>query len=106
MKNIIITIVLLLCVSFAWSQQTKTISYYTCVMNPEVHKAKPGNCPICGMALYKKTVTVKVIKTAIKKKSIAIVKDTLNAMDDAKDMQLDSTMEIIDRTDNMDAKYR
>ena len=27
--------------------------YYTCSMHPEVHEHKPGNCPICGMALIK-----------------------------------------------------
>lgn len=30
-------------------------SYYTCVMHPQIHEAKPGKCPICGMALVKKT---------------------------------------------------
>lgn len=27
--------------------------YYTCSMHPQVHKDKPGNCPICGMKLIK-----------------------------------------------------
>ena len=26
---------------------------YTCVMHPEIHSAKPGNCPKCGMKLVK-----------------------------------------------------
>lgn len=30
--------------------------YYTCSMHPEVHTAKPGNCPKCGMELEKKVV--------------------------------------------------
>jgi hypothetical protein len=25
--------------------------YYTCTMHPQVHQAKPGKCPICGMSL-------------------------------------------------------
>jgi Cu(I)/Ag(I) efflux system membrane fusion protein len=25
--------------------------YYTCSMHPQVHQAKPGQCPICGMNL-------------------------------------------------------
>jgi len=25
--------------------------YYTCPMHPQVHRAKPGKCPICGMKL-------------------------------------------------------
>jgi Heavy metal binding domain len=28
--------------------------YYTCVMHPQIHQEKPGNCPICGMSLIKK----------------------------------------------------
>jgi hypothetical protein len=28
---------------------------YTCVMHPEVKSDKPGNCPICGMTLVKKS---------------------------------------------------
>jgi hypothetical protein len=28
--------------------------YYTCVMHPQIHQSKPGNCPICGMTLIKK----------------------------------------------------
>ena len=28
--------------------------YYTCRMHPQIHADKPGNCPICGMALIKK----------------------------------------------------
>jgi len=26
---------------------------YTCVMHPQIHSPKPGNCPICGMKLVK-----------------------------------------------------
>jgi membrane fusion protein, copper/silver efflux system len=29
--------------------------YYTCPMHPSVHSDKPGACPICGMALVKKS---------------------------------------------------
>ncbi|HQS22883.1 MAG TPA: multicopper oxidase domain-containing protein [Sediminibacterium sp.] len=28
---------------------------YTCVMHPEIHASKPGNCPKCGMKLVKET---------------------------------------------------
>lgn len=27
--------------------------FYTCVMHPEIHSPKPGNCPKCGMKLVK-----------------------------------------------------
>jgi hypothetical protein len=34
--------------------------YYTCTMHPQVHEAKPGKCPICGMDLvFKKAVKTK-----------------------------------------------
>ena len=32
-------------------------SVYTCPMHPEVQQDHPGNCPKCGMALERKTVT-------------------------------------------------
>jgi Cu+-exporting ATPase len=31
---------------------------YTCPMHPEVVRAQPGTCPVCGMALEPRTVTV------------------------------------------------
>jgi len=31
--------------------------YYTCGMHPNVHELEPGNCPICGMKLVKKSVS-------------------------------------------------
>ena len=30
---------------------------YTCPMHPEIVRAEPGSCPICGMALEPRTVT-------------------------------------------------
>jgi len=33
-------------------RQTEKI-IYTCVMHPEIHSSKPGNCPKCGMKLVK-----------------------------------------------------
>jgi hypothetical protein len=33
------------------ANKTAEAGYYTCPMHPEVHQAKPGNCPICGMTL-------------------------------------------------------
>ncbi|MDX2112782.1 MAG: heavy metal-binding domain-containing protein, partial [Alphaproteobacteria bacterium] len=31
---------------------------YTCPMHPQVRQPKPGNCPICGMALEPETVSL------------------------------------------------
>jgi Cu(I)/Ag(I) efflux system membrane fusion protein len=39
-------------------QESATQVYYTCTMHPEVHSDQPGTCPICGMELVKKEVTV------------------------------------------------
>jgi sugar phosphate isomerase/epimerase len=33
-------------------------TYYTCPMHPEIKETKPGNCPICGMTLIKKSTAV------------------------------------------------
>ncbi|UAY55381.1 efflux RND transporter periplasmic adaptor subunit [Arachidicoccus terrestris] len=35
--------------------KAKSDAYYTCSMHPQVHKEKPGKCPICGMKLIKVT---------------------------------------------------
>ena len=40
--------------------------YYTCVMHPEIHETKPGDCPKCGMALVK-VKAKKAKKEAVKK---------------------------------------
>ncbi len=33
---------------------TQAKGYWTCVMHPEIHSDKPGQCPKCGMTLVKK----------------------------------------------------
>lgn len=55
MKKLIVIILLMV----AWTAadaQTRVI--YTCPMHPQIKKDKPGNCPICGMTLVKKTIKV------------------------------------------------
>ncbi|MBG6110439.1 CopA family copper-resistance protein [Flavobacterium sp. CG_23.5] len=43
-------------------QQKVQATTYTCVMHPEIHASKPGNCPKCGMVLIKeKAKTVKKV---------------------------------------------
>lgn len=34
-----------------YNQTGTAPEYYTCSMHPQVHQAKPGKCPICGMNL-------------------------------------------------------
>ena len=66
MKTILITAIILATFSFASAQDMKGMDMskkeikaqpqpvtYTCVMHPEIHSAKPGNCPKCGMKLLK-----------------------------------------------------
>ena len=35
------------------------VGYWTCVMHPEIHETKPGQCPKCGMTLVKKEGALK-----------------------------------------------
>lgn len=37
--------------------KVKSNVYYTCTMHSQVHKEKPGDCPICGMKLIKVELT-------------------------------------------------
>ncbi len=52
--------------------KTKEPTFYTCVMHPQIHESKPGNCPICGMTLVKEKS--KITKKVVVKKPIAIKK--------------------------------
>jgi len=58
--------------------------YYTCVMHPEIHEAKPGDCPKCGMKLVKakeKKIKKEVIKKTVPtKKEVEVIpsKKTVN----------------------------
>lgn len=31
---------------------------YTCPMHPQIHESNPGNCPICGMALERRVISL------------------------------------------------
>ncbi|HEY4617810.1 MAG TPA: multicopper oxidase domain-containing protein [Flavobacterium sp.] len=57
---------------------------YTCVMHPEIHAAKPGKCPKCGMDLIKekakpvkKSAVTKKAPKAVPKKTSAIRKKVI-----------------------------
>ena len=79
MKKIAIIIFILAIYSFAQAQdmkgmdmsKKKTIQQpqlvtYTCVMHPEIHVTKPGNCPKCGMKLIKEKSKVVMQPTVTK----------------------------------------
>ena len=66
MKSVIAIILMTVTFSFAQAQEMKGMDMrkkeklpsspavtYTCVMHPEIHAARPGNCPKCGMQLIK-----------------------------------------------------
>ena len=75
MKKIMLIILLAGAYAFA-DAQTKTI--YTCVMHPKVQKDKPGNCPVCGMTLVKKTIQAPSPKTDPERKNKTLMrKDTI-----------------------------
>ncbi|MCW3089391.1 MAG: copper oxidase [Ferruginibacter sp.] len=89
MKKITIIVFLFLMSLFVQSQDMKNTDIgkkearpqpvtYTCPMHPEIHSAKPGNCPECGMKLIKEkpkspapSKTDKVNASSTKKDSVA-----------------------------------
>jgi Cu+-exporting ATPase len=40
------------------TQPSRRTATYTCPMHPEIVRDAPGNCPICGMALERRTVSL------------------------------------------------
>ena len=73
---------------------------YTCVMHPKIQMTKPGNCPICGMVLIKKTIKSAPPKTVLKKQdNMEMPKDSMPADHDMnkmknKDMKNDTTIKM------------
>ncbi|MEP6673740.1 MAG: multicopper oxidase domain-containing protein [Ferruginibacter sp.] len=72
--------------------------FYTCVMHPEIHSAKPGNCPKCGMKLVKEKPKAVVPKTVpqIKNEMPAsplergLLKDPAKQQHNMQDMQMEN----------------
>ena len=65
MKKIVTLLFLLfLSIAIAQSKSSPTQTFYTCIMHPEIHVTKPGNCPKCGMVLIKEK------QKSIKKKAV------------------------------------
>ncbi len=71
MIKIIYLLCLLIITGFVNAQEKKSTQdfYYTCVMHPEIHEDKPGDCPKCGMDLIK--VKTKKIKKEVVKKTVS-----------------------------------
>ena len=85
MKNSILLAFLIIVCSFANAQVKTQQTFYTCVMHPEIHSPKQGNCPKCGMVLVKekpkaikKKVVPKKVKTQNTKKENPKKKITVN----------------------------
>jgi hypothetical protein len=94
MKKILIIVVMLFLKQFVFAQsdmqnmagmQKQQPVTYTCVMHPEIHASKPGNCPKCGMKLVKEKV-----KTGSKKTSgmRMPMKNTAKKADDMDGMKM------------------
>ena len=87
MKKTVLIIIILSIGFFANAQVKKETqqTFYTCVMHPEIHSPKQGNCPKCGMVLVKekpkaikKKVVPKKVKTQNTKKENPKKKITVN----------------------------
>ena len=108
-------VVFLIGAYFLTNAQTKTI--WTCPMHPQIQKNRPGDCPICGMALEKKTIKVAKPKTTLKKaqptkqqstvlpKRQAEAKDTTRKMDvSKKEIKIEKDSSAIDAGNQIQTK--
>lgn len=71
------------------NKQSAQPVFYTCVMHPEIHSPKPGNCPRCGMKLVKEKVKA-IIPPAKKGLDRPMLKDTAKHQHDMPNMQMDT----------------
>ena len=73
---------------FVNAQEKKAVQdyYYTCVMHPEIHETKPGDCPKCGMALVK--VKAKKAKKEAVKKDIPVKSVSKNPVKVKKEVEV------------------
>jgi len=83
MKNLLLLLIFTLFSSALQAQGMKNMNMgkkemnitYTCVMHPEIHAVKPGNCPKCGMALVKEKTKTINSKAGAKPNGVAVEKD-------------------------------
>ena len=84
--KIIFFLVFLGLFNFANAQnKTNQQTFYTCVMHPEIHESKPGNCPKCGMVLIREKSKTK--KNAVEKKPVftkKVISETKNKIPEIK----------------------
>ena len=77
---------------------------YTCVMHPEIHASKPGDCPKCGMKLLKEKAKVAARPSGLKPATMQMSKDT--SMSESMDMNhmsmKDSSMKMDENDMKMD----
>ncbi|MFD2146089.1 multicopper oxidase domain-containing protein [Mucilaginibacter antarcticus] len=93
MKKILFVAIMLCIKQFAFAQndmqnmagmQKQQPVTYTCVMHPEIHATKPGNCPKCGMKLVKEKP-----KATAKKAAVMPAKAPGKKADDVGGMKMD-----------------
>lgn len=120
MKNIILISIGLLLYALSGSQDMKGMDMskketprqrpatYTCPMHPEIHAAKPGNCPKCGMKLMKEKMKAAKWVTPDQKhdKMKMSAKDSskmMNIMDNMQMPMKDTSMKMDMQMPNMKA---
>lgn len=91
MKRLILLLIFISVLSVSKAQSdSQTETYYTCIMDPQVKKDKPGKCPVCGMDLYRKTITTKKPPKIIVQDVTIVETDTIHIYDDTTENIIDT----------------
>ena len=86
------------------SKQVMQPASYTCVMHPEIHSSKPGNCPKCGMKLIKEKPKPVKQKAMQGNQKMNMPMDTANKKAShmaGMDMKMDSSKEYMMNMESM-----